>query len=1198
MTLSAQIGGGNMSEKIYSGVVKRIQSSDFGKQRVFLYVDGIGEAIIAWGKSKPGELSNGAKVEVCLKEHDDGRWMVSKIVSIKQTTRAKLKANLKQKLRGPRGFLQRLFLVAMGGSKSNFSALESRAESLEPFIEYVEHSKEAYRHLQQTARFKWEPVENEKYIIVTKQLGSKIRVRSETLPYVLKEGPVEAIQEGAQLMHPKGQVAEIMTVRSNSTGVDFSTSRDLNSKGWMVFGGKHSMEQIEFEHNNNSKPIEKITSGSREIKILTQSKKGEWIELALDLEPKEMKNKQLLIDGREMEWESISQSDFVGPLSDVGSGRQIISGAKLNQAETVRYIPTGEFLYDSDGVRYKFKKTTKAGDSLKLRLRLHEDIEKRLDDDRDTNPMDILFSPDSVYNELIVDFNRQTKIKDLKKLNILSRDVNSKTITIAKPMHKRRPFNLGKDATLSLQPNLFYIERQLEMLQILRDYPLPHHDALLRLTEKGSEDKRNKLWETFELEDEPEWEVLTRDTDGTLDQRDFVRKAISTPDFAILQGPPGSGKTTAIIELIAQLTRQGKKVLLCGSTQASVDNVLLRIKDNERLHHLVSPLRIGNKERIYDSGIHDVVLSERIQRLMEIGLSEEESQDLILRQTNLTCGTMEGIINHPWIRDSKFDQGRNLKTPQPHFDVLIVDEASKTTFQQFIIPAAFSRKWVLVGDVRQLPPFLEASELMTNLEMMKDSEGNPFTNSSQRASLILRNLSKYNSPKSGHPIVMIEGEGVPSSFIIEANSWNERSFKNCQISIIGRNNEKSEHTIIQSFTPEEISDSAKANIFLHSSHIIIVGSDCYPEIAELLPIHSIIRNGTIDTEEVTVNRMALYQERQSEKFFASNHPMHKDNLLTEWTYQISWRLNRSYELKTSNNELQKTRLDAQINEYLPKSQDIRKRLEEVRSIALPSVLECLQFGFATGKAQQLLPETTLTQGFPEKTLLSRFSRINFQHRMHPDISSFSRKEFYDNEALIDANTLQLRDESFPFNYRYGKSRKTWIDVPAELRPYTVNREEVNAIKNELKLFIEDSRNKPPSDPRRDNPTQWEIAVLSPYQRQRKALVAMVQELTGLEHSMRFNLAEMEKPAPITIIVSTTDRFQGQEADIVFISLRNSGKIGFLDSPNRINVAITRAREWRVIVGNWDYFARHKAMKDPMLRSLAQTHSKHKQLRGK
>ena len=153
---------------------------------------------------------------------------------------------------------------------------------------------------------------------------------------------------------------------------------------------------------------------------------------------------------------------------------------------------------------------------------------------------------------------------------------------------------------------------------------------------------------------------------------------------------------------------------------------------------------------------------------------------------------------------------------------------------------------------------------------------------------------------------MIEGEGVPSSFVIEANSRSEKSFKNCQISVIGRKIEESEHSVIHSFNPKQISDSVNANIVLHSSDIIIVGSDCYTEIAELLPIHSIIRNGTIDPEEVTANRMALYKERQSETFFKSSHPMHEDNLLTEWTYQISWRLNRIYELKTSKTKMGKT----------------------------------------------------------------------------------------------------------------------------------------------------------------------------------------------------------------------------------------------------------------------------------------------------
>ena len=42
-------------------------------------------------------------------------------------------------------------------------------------------------------------------------------------------------------------------------------------------------------------------------------------------------------------------------------------------------------------------------------------------------------------------------------------------------------------------------------------------------------------------------------------------------------GPPGSGKTTAICELVLQLAKQGKRALLCASTHVAVDNVLERI---------------------------------------------------------------------------------------------------------------------------------------------------------------------------------------------------------------------------------------------------------------------------------------------------------------------------------------------------------------------------------------------------------------------------------------------------------------------------------------------------------------------------------------------------------------------------------------------------------------------------------------------
>ena len=54
---------------------------------------------------------------------------------------------------------------------------------------------------------------------------------------------------------------------------------------------------------------------------------------------------------------------------------------------------------------------------------------------------------------------------------------------------------------------------------------------------------------------------------------------------------------------------------------------------------------------------------------------------------------------------------------------------------------------------------------------------------------------------------------------------------------------------------------------------------------------------------------------------------------------------------------------------------------------------------------------------------------------------------------------------------------------------------------------------------------------------------------------------------MTIELCTVDRFQGHEADLVFISVANTRPTSFLESPNRLNVALTRARYQRVVIGH-------------------------------
>lgn len=61
------------------------------------------------------------------------------------------------------------------------------------------------------------------------------------------------------------------------------------------------------------------------------------------------------------------------------------------------------------------------------------------------------------------------------------------------------------------------------------------------------------------------------------DQKAAVRMMLNTREISLIQGPPGSGKTTMIAEAIYQLTRRGRKVLLASQANLAVDNALERL---------------------------------------------------------------------------------------------------------------------------------------------------------------------------------------------------------------------------------------------------------------------------------------------------------------------------------------------------------------------------------------------------------------------------------------------------------------------------------------------------------------------------------------------------------------------------------------------------------------------------------------------
>lgn len=101
------------------------------------------------------------------------------------------------------------------------------------------------------------------------------------------------------------------------------------------------------------------------------------------------------------------------------------------------------------------------------------------------------------------------------------------------------------------------------------------------------------------------------------------------------------------------------------------------------------------------------------------------------------------------------------------------------------------------------------------------------------------------------------------------------------------------------------------------------------------------------------------------------------------------------------------------------------------------------------------------------------------------------------------------------------------------------------------------------------PKNWSVACLTFYNGQLKIIKEMLRILTDNKRSnSKFEVGN------VTIHLYTVDKFQGREADITYLSMVKTNRDGFLDNVNRFNVAITRTRYQRVIIGKYDYFQKH------------------------
>ncbi|AZQ62225.1 IGHMBP2 family helicase [Flammeovirga pectinis] len=224
-----------------------------------------------------------------------------------------------------------------------------------------------------------------------------------------------------------------------------------------------------------------------------------------------------------------------------------------------------------------------------------------------------------------------------------------------------------------------------------------------------------------------------------------------------------------------------------------------------------------------------------------------------------------------------------------------------------------------------------------------------------------------------------------------------------------------------------------------------------------------------------------------------------------------------------------------------------------------------------GDHQQLPPTIKSVEAAKEgmdKTLFENVIKqksvdvmLKEQYRMNKDIMNFPSDYFYDGKLIAndEVQDWKIYDEDQPLEF-IDTAGTGFQDQVAPESLSTYNKEEAELLQKHLTQYI----NIVNGSNQLDN--IGSIGIITPYKAQVKVLKELVQQ--------------MDIPSIVRkkINVNTVDSFQGQERDIIYISLVRSnddGIIGFLSNARRMNVAMTRARKKLVVIGDSATISRNK-----------------------
>ncbi|WP_408960439.1 AAA domain-containing protein [Natrinema sp. 74] len=175
------------------------------------------------------------------------------------------------------------------------------------------------------------------------------------------------------------------------------------------------------------------------------------------------------------------------------------------------------------------------------------------------------------------------------------------------------------------------------------------------------------------------------DVELNQEQELAVSCALLADHLFCIHGPPGTGKTRTLVEVIRRSVQAGDDVLVCADSNQAVDNLVAGS---------------STADAVDDRSLH--------------AYAQHGADEFVLRRVNAGNSSNDVVSDRYRTYDGRADvvaaTNSSAATLEREFDVLVLDEATQATCTASCIPLSKAAKVVLAGDHKQLPPFSATEE--------------------------------------------------------------------------------------------------------------------------------------------------------------------------------------------------------------------------------------------------------------------------------------------------------------------------------------------------------------------------------------------------------------------------------------------------------------------------------------------------------